>query len=167
MNRTARLVLVLALTVSAAACGKKKEEGGSAAAGGGGGDKPAAAASIKLDKVAGLSIDVPGGAEVGAGMGDGSMLTGPEIGAMSVEVAKAAKTLDEVKTDANDFTPQHLKDEKLADGFAVTWDNSGSMGANFFVEVHRTIGGKPIHCSTTVSKQAQADAVLAACKSIK
>jgi hypothetical protein len=165
MNRTVRLAVVLALSITAAACGKKKDDGGGAATAGGD-DKPAAA-SLKMAKVAGLSIDVSGGAEVGDGMGDGVMLTGPEIGAMSVEVAKAAKTVDDVKTDAKDYSPQHLKDDKLADGFTVTWDNSGSAGANFFVEVWRTIGGKPIHCSSTVSKQSQADAVLAACKTIK
>ncbi len=162
MNHIVRLTLALSLIASTAACGKKKDEGGGTSGGG----EPAAA-PLKLAKVAGVSIDVPGGAEASDGMGDGAMLMGPEIGAMNVEVAKAAKTIDEVKTDANDYSPQHLKEEKLADGFAVTWDNTGSAGANFFVEVHRTIGGKPIRCNSTVSKQSQADAVLAACKSIK
>ncbi len=165
MNHPLRLALIASLTLTTAACGKKKEEGGGGAASGGGG-APAAAAPIKLDKV-GLSITVQGGGEASA-MGDHNMLTGPEIGAMSVEVASAAKTADEIKKDAiESYSAEGYQQTLLEDGFAATWTNKGSAGANFFVEVYRTIGGKAIHCSTTVSKQSQADAVLAACKTLK
>ena len=65
------------------------------------------------------------------------------------------------------FTPKNLKTETLPDGWVVTFDNKGSMGANFFVNVRRDIGGKSYKCSTTGSNADQEKAVLAACKSLR
>src|SRR6478735_4453636 len=157
-------IFALAL-ITFTGCGKKKEDGATAAKGTESAQKAPAAAKgpTKLPKL-GLSIEVPGSVEVGdAIMGEGHMLQGSSIGAMQIEVAEKPKTLDDAKSDADMYTPKNLKTETLPDGYTVTFDNTGSMGKNFFVDVQREIGGKTYHCSTTGSEEKQAQAVLAAC----
>ncbi|HEY4117039.1 MAG TPA: hypothetical protein VGM56_04265, partial [Byssovorax sp.] len=122
------------------------------------------AAATKLPKT-GLSIDFPGDVSAAIG-GDGDMVMG-ENGVLTVEIAKTKQTADEAKTDANDYSPKNFKSENLSDGWAVTYDNTGGMGANYFVTVQRDIGGKTYKCSTNQPKPEQAAAVLAACKSLK
>ncbi|HEX5059251.1 MAG TPA: hypothetical protein VFV99_07820, partial [Kofleriaceae bacterium] len=113
-------------------------------------------------------IEVPGSVEVGdAIMGEGHMLQGSGIGAMQIEVAEKPKTLDDAKSDADMYSPKNLKDEKLADGWTLTFDNTGSMGKNFFVEVRRDINGKTYKCSTTTGDAKQAAGALAACKTLR
>jgi hypothetical protein len=154
---------VLFVAVALFAGCKKKDEGGSAA----GKAAEAKAGPTKLPKL-GLSIDVPGAVEVGdAIMGEGHMLQGAGVGAMTVEIADKPQTLDEAKSDADMYTPKNLKDEKLADGWALTFDNTGSMGKNYFVQVRRDINGKTYNCSTTGGNDKQAAAVLAACKTLR
>jgi len=146
---------------------KKKDEAGATAAKGTESSQKAAKGPTKLPKL-GLSIEVPGSVEVGdAIMGEGHMLQGSSIGAMQIETAEKPKTLDEAKSDADMYSPKDLKTETLPDGWAVTFNNTGSMGKNFFVDVQREIGGKTYHCSTTGGEAKQAEAVLAACKSLK
>ena len=157
-------ISVLLITVALFAGCKNKDEGGSSA---GKATEAKAAGPTKLPKL-GLSIDVPGKVEVGdAIMGEGHMLTGPGVGAMTIEITAKAQTIDEAKSDADLYTPKNLKDEKLADGWALTFDNTGSMGKNFFVQVRRDINGKTYNCSTTGSDANQAAAVLAACKTLR
>ena len=98
--------------------------------------------------------------------GEGHMLMGEGIGAMSVTIEKEAKTLDQAKSDADMYSPKNLKEEKLADGWALTFENTGSMGKNYFVEVRRDIDGKSYSCSTT-SPDERAQKVLAACKTLR
>lgn len=154
MLRTSALVIALA-SVSLLGCSKKD---------GGGSDKPAG--PTKLTKL-GLQIDVPGSVELSDAIGgEGHMLMGEGIGAMQVTLEKEAKTLDAAKGDADMYTPKNLKEEKLADGWALTWDNTGSMGKNYFVQVQREIDGKAYSCSTT-SPDERAQKVLAACKTLR
>lgn len=151
MLRTYALALAL---VSVVACSKKD----------GGDDKPAG--PTKLPKLS-LQIDVPGSVEVSDAIGgEGHMLMGSGIGAMSITIEKEAKTLEAAKSDADMFSPKNLKEEKLADGWALTFENSGSMGKNYFVEVRRDIDGKSYSCSTT-SPDDRAQKVLAACKTLR
>jgi hypothetical protein len=155
------LAATLALGALVSGCGSKKE--GEKASGGGGG----APAAVKLPKL-GFVIDAPGEVTVGdAIMGEGHMLQGEAIGAMSVEVAKAPQTVDEAKEDAKMYTPKNLKADTLPDGFALTFENKGAAGSNFWVDVRRTVDGKVIKCSTTSSDGGQAAAVLTACKSLR
>ena len=63
--------------------------------------------------------------------------------------------------------PKNVKSEKLADGFATTFDNKGSMGASYFVQVRRDLGGKSYWCETTSSSSEQQAHALEACKSLK
>ena len=65
------------------------------------------------------------------------------------------------------YTPKNLKEEKLADGWAITFDNEGGMGKNYFVNVRREIDGKSIWCETTASQEAQQTNALNFCKSLK
>ena len=160
MTRISVLLIAVALF---AGC-KNKDSGGSSA---GKATEAKSAGPTKLPKL-GLTIDVPGKVQVeDAIMGEGHMLTGAGVGAMTIEITAKAQTLEEAKSDADLYTPKNLKDEKLADGWTLTFDNTGSMGKNFFVQVRRDIGGKTYNCSTTGSDANQAAAVLAACKTLR
>jgi len=131
------------------------------------GSKPAAGGAVKLPKL-GLALDAPGEITVGDAMvGEGHMLQGGGIGAMSVEIASTPQTLDEAKEDAKSYTPQNLKADALPDGWALTFDNKGGAGTNYWVDVRRTIDGKLYKCTTTGGDAGQAAAVLAACKSLR
>jgi len=161
MVRSTFVTLSLSLALSlAAGCGKGDKAGGSSG-------KPAG--PTLMPKI-GLSIDLPGAKDeimVSDGMGEKSqMLNTVPTGGIMVDLEEAQPTVETVKSDAEMFTPKNLKDEKLADGFAVTFDNKGSMGANYFVEVHRTVDGKNVKCSGTSDSPAKAQAALAACKTI-
>lgn len=159
MIRASLLLIALTFAVGPACKGK---EGGS------GSSKTAESKGpTKLPKL-GLVIDAPGGPEVGdAIMGEGHMLTGEGVGAMTIEVAEKPQTLEEAKSDADMYSPKNLKEEKLADGWAISFENTGGMGKNYFVEVRREIGGKAYKCSTTQGEGDRAAAVLAACKTLR
>jgi hypothetical protein len=160
-----RTILLSALvTLSFTACSKKSDSGSSGAAkttekAGGGG-------STKMPKL-GLELAVSG-VEVTDGIGgDGVTLMGGNIGAMSVELDKDPATEATVKDDADLFNAKNFKPEKLADGFGATYENTGSGGANYFINYHRTIDGKQYHCSSMVATPDQQKAVTDACKSLK
>lgn len=159
-------IFALAL-ITFTGCDKKKEEGAASGAKGTESAQKAPAGPTKLPKL-GLSIDAPGSVEVGdAIMGEGHMLQGSGIGAMQIEIASKPQTLDEAKSDADMYSPKNLKAEALPDGWWLTFENTGSAGKNYFVQVRRDIGGKTYTCSTTGGEEKQAQAVLAACKSLK
>jgi len=158
-----RMMILLVATTLIGGCKKKQDDGGPSAKA----TEAKAGAPTQLPKL-GLSIDVPGKVDVGdAIMGEGHMLMGAGVGAMTIEIAAKPQTVEEAKSDAELYTPKNLKKEKLADGWALTFENTGSMGKNYFVQVRRDIGGKPYSCSTTGSNAEQAAAVLAACKTLK
>jgi hypothetical protein len=158
MKRLSIVLFASAMLVTTA-CGKKDGGGGS-----GGGGK---AAAVKLPNVA-LQMDVAGETMVSKGMETTSdMVNAESIGAVEIDLTTKPQTLDEAKADAKDFNPTNMKDEKLADGWALTYENKGSAGTNFWVRVRREIGGKSYVCSTTGSQAEQAKAVLAACKSLR
>jgi hypothetical protein len=100
-------------------------------------------------------------------LGEGHMLRGSGVGAMQVEIAKTPQSLDEAKSDADMYSPNNLKAEPLADGWALTFENKGGAGTNYWVSVRRDIGGKTYNCTTTGGESGQAAAVLAACKSLR
>ena len=154
-----KLLLALPLVLTLASCG------GDAAKT----DAKTAASPLDLPKV-GLKGEAPAGTEAkdAIGGGAGHMIMGPGLVA-NVEVASDSrpKTADDAKKEAEMYTPKNLKDEKLADGWAITFDNEGGMGKNFFVNVRREIDGKSIWCETTASTPEQATAALNFCKSLK
>ncbi|HWB73774.1 MAG TPA: hypothetical protein VG755_02440 [Nannocystaceae bacterium] len=132
--------------------------------------KPEAAAAggkLAIDKL-NLTATAPAEASVGDGIGgSGVMVTGPGF-AVNLEEASETRPKDvaAAKKDAEMYTPQNLKDEKLADGWALTFDNKGDMGANFFVNGRRDIGGKAFWCETMASTTEQQTAALDFCKSL-
>jgi hypothetical protein len=117
----------------------------------------------------GLKADLPPGASVGEGIGGGVMVTGVAGAAMTVAVASDMNpaTLEDAQKEIEMYTPANVKTETLADGWALTFENSGSAGANYWVMVRREIGGQAYRCETTASTTEQQQAVLAACKSLK
>jgi len=167
-----KLVYVAVLAMSVMACNSEAKKEGAPA----GGDKAASGAKAdskgewtKLPKV-GLQVELPTGSTVSdaIGGGDGHMvmsLTGPFN--VSVAAPDKPKTADEAKKEAEMFNPTNWKSEKLADGWYVTWENTGSAGTNYWLTVRREIGGKAYICDTSVMNASQRDAALAACKSLK
>jgi hypothetical protein len=150
------------------AAGDKAEPAGDKAEPAGDKAEPAAAGGkLALDKV-GLTATAPAETTVGDGIGgSGVMITGPGLVA-SVEQASDSrpKDLAAAKKDAEMYSPKNPKEEKLADGWAYTFENTSGMGTNYFVNVRRDIGGKPIWCETTASTTEQQTAALDFCKSL-
>jgi hypothetical protein len=162
-------ISTLVVVVLAPACSKK--ESGAPSAGKPADDKPAAGddkpAPTKLPHL-GRQIDVPGEVTVSDAIGgDGDMVQASAVGALQIEAWKTPQSLDEAKDDAKAFTPKHLQADKLADGYVLTYDNVGSMGANFFVVVRREIGGKVYKCGTTVDTAEASKAAVEACKTLR
>ena len=65
------------------------------------------------------------------------------------------------------YSPNHLKADKLPDGWAISFEDKGGMGTNYLVDIRRTMGGKHYKCTTTGPNAGGAAAVLAACKSLR
>jgi hypothetical protein len=155
-----RSMLVAFVILSLGAC--NKDGAGSPSA------KGAAPTTVSIDKL-GLKAEVPAGATVGdAIVGAGAMIQGPGL-VVTIEAASDSrpKTLEDAKKEADMYTPKNLKEEKLADGWLLTFENTGSLGTNYFVQVRRDIGGKAIWCETTAAQPEQSANAVAACKSLK
>ena len=168
-------VLFVALTF-VVACGKKddaKKKGDSKPTAGkkaGTPDKPKAPAGgpLTLTKVDNLKVDAVPGSVVEDGIGGGNMIVGSAPFSVDVASDMNPDTPEKAAEEATDmFSAKNLKTEKLADGWVVTFDNTGGMGANYFVWARREIDGKAYYCSTTASKPEQQTAVVTACKSLK
>lgn len=167
------LPFVLALTVALAlACGGESsatKAPGDAAGAGAAAPKaaePAAATATDMPLV-GLKIDLPSGARAAEMMGM-TMISGGGLGALSVKEVKEGepKTIEAVKKDIEVYTPANIQEETLPDGFLVTFENTGSMGTNYWIKGVRTVGGKTISCDTNVHSTDQQSKAAAACKSI-
>ncbi|MBW1809631.1 MAG: hypothetical protein JRJ87_15660 [Deltaproteobacteria bacterium] len=156
-----KVSVIFIAALSLVACSKSGDAGG----GGGGG----AAKSLTLAKFNNLKVDAPEGSKAGdAPIGKGVMIRGPNL-VVTIEEASDTrpKDLKAAKEDADMYSPKNMKEEKLADGWAMTFENKGGMGTNYFVQVRREIGGKSYWCETTCSKPEQMANALAACKSLK
>jgi hypothetical protein len=156
------LALVALLGGTAAACSK---DGGSGEGGGGGGGGGGETEVVELSQL-NLRMQAPSSARVSELAGS-VMVQGPGL---VVAVREAAEfqpaTAEAAAQEAEMYSPQNVQTETLADGWALTFDNSGSMGANYFVQVRRQIDGTAYWCETTASSQQQAQAALNACKSL-
>ncbi len=132
--------------------------------GSGGDGKPKTVNLAKLGLKITTSIEV----KVGAGvLGDGVLVQGPGV-VVNIELVTSshAKTIAEAKENAEMFTPKNLKTEKLTNGFLISYNNKGSMGENYFVNVRKTIDGKDYWCSTTANNEEFAKNAVAVCKSL-
>lgn len=134
----------------------------------GGSSSAAKPTTLDIAKL-GLKADVPEGSAAGdAIVGDGVLIQGPGL---VIDIAAASdstpKTIEDAKSEAEMYSPKDLKEEKLADGFALSFVNEGGMGTNYWVQVRREIDGKAYWCTTTASQPEQQANALAACKSLK
>jgi hypothetical protein len=87
-----------------------------------------------------------------------------------VSVAKDTdpKTLDQGKSGALlGDKGRGLTGTAIADGWIVTWENTGSMGDNYWLSMRREIGGKGYMCDTMQSNEAQRKAAIEICKSLR
>jgi hypothetical protein len=162
---------MLVLCLFAFACGKTVSgSSGEGSAKPAGGDKASGGSStITLDKLGGMKAEVPAGAKAGdAIVGEGVTIQGPDL-VVNIELASETrpKTVDDAKKEADMYSPKNMKDETLPDGWAITYDNEGGMGKNYFVQVRREIGGKAYWCETTASSTKQQENALKTCKSLK
>jgi len=127
----------------------------------------AKAAETKIDKL-GLKADLPEMSTVGDGISTGSVMV---IGTAPVNIAVAKaddpKTVAAAKKDASMFKPTNFKDTTLADGWTLTYENTGSMGTNYWLVVRRDIGGKTYRCDTSVMTDDQRAAALKICLSLR
>ncbi len=149
------LSIAMCLALALCACSKSGSGGG-------------AAGTVDLTKL-GLKVDVPSGSSISdAIMGEGVMIQGPGL-VVTVEVASATrpKTVKAAQEGADMYSPKNIKTENLPDGWALTFENKGGAGSNYFVNVLRKIGDKSYWCETTASSTEQQANALAACKSLK
>jgi hypothetical protein len=160
------LVAVVLLSV---ACGKKADVAApadKAKAPAAEAAKAAPAAGIVLAKL-NLKMDGPADAQVSDMMGS-QMVQAPGLVVTVKEAGESdPKTLEDQKKDSEMYTPKNGKEEKLADGWLYTFENTGDAGTNYWVVISRTIGGKTYRCETTASKPEQQTNAVAACKSLK
>lgn len=163
MTKYVAVALIAGLALTGCGSKKKNEGGGGGAAGQGGGGKAAGGTKPYKFATLGITGDLPTDVDTSSE----EMLVGPSIGAMGLSEASTKRTLDEAKQEAQDYSPQNVKGEALPDGWVLTYDNKGELGANFFLEVQRDIGGKTIRCSTTQPNNERIGAVLAVCKSLR
>lgn len=177
MNKTPMMFLLFATLVAAPACSKKDDGAASSGVAAKATDKaeapsatptpaPASGGAIAQLK---LAYDGPSGEVSDMSMGgDPDWMVQTEAGfVFSVEAPKTAPTLESAVDDAGMYSPTITKKDKTADGYDLEYNNTGSMGANYFVEILRTIGGKPYVCKTTSNTVDQATAVVKVCQSLK
>jgi hypothetical protein len=129
--------------------------------------KSGSSQETKIDKL-GLKADLPEMSQVGDGIAAGSVMV---MGTAPVNIAVAKpddpKTVDAAKKEASMFKPTDFKDSKLNDGWSLTYENTGSMGTNYWLVVRRDIGGKTYRCDTSVSSDDQRAAALKICLSLR
>jgi hypothetical protein len=188
MTRLTILALLGVLTLGAYGCDRSAEAGESKSSKSSKGDKAGKGddkgddkaeaketkntkgeSSLKLGKLDNLKITAPD-AEVSDGlMGKGVSLSSPDIGVLSIEEETASdpKTLDAAKEEYSLINTKNTKTEKLSDGWTMVFENTGSMGTNYWVAARREIGGKAYKCTSTLTTKAQQTAAVAACKSLK
>lgn len=133
------------------------------------GDAKPAAKPTKIEQV-GLSADLAEGATVMKGMSEGSAMISTDATTMNVSLAKDTdpKTMEQGKSGAMlGDKGRGLTATAIPDGWIVTWENTGSMGDNFWLSMRREIGGKGYMCDTMQSNEAQRKAAIEICKSLK
>ena len=128
-----------------------------------------ATSTTKLPKV-GLQIDVPGEAMVSDGIGPNSqMVNTVAIGGITISEASGStpKTLKAAKADAQMFKPRNVQGDQTADGYWLTFENTGSMGTNYWVKTVHTFGKKSYVCEGSPDTADKEAAALAACKTLR
>lgn len=130
-----------------------------------GGDAAAAAGDIDLPKT-GLKGTAPADSKVSDMMGS-DMVQGPGLVVTVANVEGDAWTIEKAKEDIDMYSPENIVEEKLDDGFALTYTNKGGAGTNYWVKVMRTFDGKQVDCTTTAPDEDHQKSALAFCKTLK
>lgn len=114
-----------------------------------------------------LTMTAPRGAEVSEMLGQ-QMIQGTGL-VVSVKPATESDpaTLETARSESEMFNPTNVADETLADGWVLTYQNQGGLGANYFVTARREIGGTAYMCTTMVGSAEQQRAAVDACKSLR
>jgi hypothetical protein len=134
-----------------------------------GGAASGAMHTTKLDKL-GIQIDAPGEAMVSDGILPKSfMVIDAAVGGLTVSEAGSttAKTLKAAKSEAQMFKPRNVQGEQTADGYWLTFENTGSLGTNYWVKTVRHIGKKTYTCDGSPDTADKSAAALAACKTLR
>jgi hypothetical protein len=135
----------------------------------GGTAAPQGVHTTKLDKL-GVQLDAPGEALVSDGIGPKSaMIIDAAVGGLSVGEAPTftAKTLKAAKSEAQMFKPHNLQGQEIADGYWLTFENTGSLGTNYWVKTVHRIGKKTFTCDATSDTAEKSSAALTACKTLR
>jgi hypothetical protein len=122
---------------------------------------------IQIPKL-GLKGSAPGETETPI-IGDGEpILIAAAFFTVTLAEAKATdpKTIKDAQKAAELFTPKNSKTETLPDGWLLTYENTGSLGTNYFVNMRREIGGKGYLCDTAANSTEQQAKAIAFCKSL-
>ena len=133
-------------------------------------EKPAELKKIEIEKF-GLAGMVPAGTRVSEGLDTNEvMVSGDSI---SVTIKKnptvpedLQKAKSYVQTMNSGNKPTNLREEKLADGWLLTFETSRPGLTNYQMVSLRTIGGTPYECSTIVGSVAERNMAIEFCKSL-
>lgn len=174
-----RMIMFLLATVCAVACDgpdkapNKPAPAAAAPAAPAAPEAPAAAAPAEPagptnHKFAGLGlqVDLPPGWSVSASADDMIALQGPDV-VMTIhpEGEMLPKTSDEAAGMAGIVgPPKNLKEDKLADGWAVTYESAQGAGKGY---IHRKIGDKKIWCQPTAMKAEKLPDAVNVCKGLR
>ena len=167
-----------------AACGKPGSRTDAAGADGGvtttGAVGATAAASgsgdsveLSFENLGGLKADAPKGTKSMVGLGlskDGQMIMGPGFTANlnPAPGTKPAKLEDEKAFVTKMYKDvSNVKEEKLADGWSLSFDVKGGSGMLYQLDMRREIDGKPYWCSVLSQTPEGRDKALAVCKSVR
>lgn len=124
--------------------------------------------TITLAELDNLKIDVAPGTEPTKMGSDLMILSMQESLMVGVASSSGPDTLEKAKREATEmFSGTNISEETLEDGWALTFENTGSLGKNYHVNIRRTIGGKAYYCHTMVANKVLSEGALRACKSLR
>jgi len=99
--------------------------------------------------------------------GDGMGLSGADVGAMRIEVAKTVQSFEDARDQARTLRARNLQAAELPDGWSLVYDLGSSTGVSYVVQVRRDLGGKTYLCSTLATDPHQANVVAEACRTLR
>ena len=154
MKRTTVSAGLAALVLVALACSKEGEDG---------------SVTMALDGLSELEARVPAETRVAKNaVGVGVMLKGPGV-SMTIGPFRDGDpaTLDAAKENAEAYSPVNVEEEKLADGYILTYENEGSMGTNYWLVGRREIEDVAYVCGVRSPQKAHQQSAIAICKSLQ
>ncbi len=132
-----------------------------------------AGGSTSATKIAklGVELDMPGESMVSDGITDSSqMVSSAATGTLIVsEVSPDHKqTLKVSKSNAKElYSGKNIKEGTVPGGYWLTFENKGSLGANYYAEAQIEVGKKTYRCEVMASDEAHQTAARDACKTLR